>query len=58
MSPLTTRRCDYPTGDAAAACNEPAVWETDDLQSVHHLCAEHCIDAFLSNDFIAERVES
>ncbi len=49
-------RCEYPMG--SDACGEPAVWETDDLQEVHHLCAEHCIDAFLSNDFVAERVES
>ncbi len=48
-------RCEYPSDDP---CGEPAVWTTDDLQEVHHLCVEHCIDAFLSNDFVTEPVMS
>ena len=49
-------RCEFPL--PPDACGKPAVWTTDDLQSVHHLCDVHCREAFLDNDFIADPVES
>ncbi len=43
-----TLAVDPPTMDV---CGKPAVWETQDLKEVHHLCDEHCTEALLWNDF-------
>ncbi len=54
-------RCQYPMDRAphyTEPCDKPAVWETDGLQAVHHLCDEHCKDALMWNDFQADPVNA
>lgn len=53
-------RCEYPVpcGLRSDTCDAPAVWETQDLAEIHHLCQEHVDEALQMNDFRTDPVSS